>query len=134
MHKANLWTFLKNYSNDICSNEIHIRREASVYYWPLRIFRPPYDPEFIRVDWWRRIESAEILPCGNWNNFKWKSSFFSFLSSPEPEIDLSNFSENLSQWSQNLYLASRNSNGPSYRVWFEFLINGHASLFIFLSK
>ena len=30
--------------------------------------------------------------------------FFSFLSSTEPEIDLSNFSENLSQWSQNLYL------------------------------
>ena len=57
----------------------------------------------IRVDWWRRTESAEILLCGNWNNFKWKSSFFSFLSSPEPEIDLSNFSENLSQWNQNPY-------------------------------
>ena len=32
-----------------------------------------------------------------------ESRLYSFLSSPEPEIDWSNFSENLSQWSQNPY-------------------------------
>ena len=31
MHKANLWNFLKNRSNEIRSNEIRIRREPPVY-------------------------------------------------------------------------------------------------------
>ena len=30
MHKANLWNFLKNRSNEIRSNEIRIRREPPV--------------------------------------------------------------------------------------------------------
>jgi hypothetical protein len=33
MHKANLWNFLKNRSNEIRSNEIRIRREPPVSNW-----------------------------------------------------------------------------------------------------
>ena len=31
LHKANLWIFLENCSNEICSNEIRIRRELPVF-------------------------------------------------------------------------------------------------------
>ena len=40
MHKANLWTFLKNHSNEIRSNEIRIRWEPHVHQWDDTYVRP----------------------------------------------------------------------------------------------
>ena len=63
MHKANLWNFLKNCSDEIRSNEIRIRQELPVYLndEKARVDPYPHNDIFLQTT---VLYSAITLPVG----------------------------------------------------------------------